>query len=188
MKSIAVFCGSSYGASEQYVEKAKQFGVILTKQDIKLIYGGASVGLMGVIADSVLKNGGQVTGVMPHFLERREIAHPNLTDLIIVDSMHERKAKMAKLAEGFVALPGGSGTLEEFFEMFTWSQLRLHDKPCALLNINEYFNPLLTLFNHMINENFLHEKFKQSLIIDEDPHVLIDKMNTFLPPEVKTFD
>ncbi len=188
MKSIAVFCGSGNGASEHYVDKAEQFGAILAKENIKLIYGGASVGMMGAIANAVLDYGGEVIGVMPDFLKRREIAHPSLTQLVIVESMHERKAKMAQLANGFVALPGGPGTLEEFFEMFTWSQLGLHQKPCAQFNINQYFNPLNSLFDHMIKEKFLQEKFKRSLIISEDPYELLEKMKSYEAPSEKTFD
>ncbi|MED4041381.1 TIGR00730 family Rossman fold protein [Niallia taxi] len=139
MKKLAVFCGSSNGASKIYIESAKKLGKELAKRNISLVYGGASVGIMGAVADSVLNEGGYVIGVMPSFLDNREIAHKNLSELIIVDSMHERKAKMAALADGFIALPGGPGTMEEFFEVFTWGQLGLHKKPCGLLNINGFF-------------------------------------------------
>lgn len=142
---------------------------------------------MGAVADSVLDEGGYVIGVMPSFLDDREIAHKDLTELIIVDSMHERKAKMADLADGFIALPGGPGTLEEFFEIFTWAQLGLHNKPCGLLNINHYYDPLITLFNHMSDEQFLHEKYRSMAIVDSDPKGILDKFNTYEPPTVKTY-
>src|SRR5699024_10821741 len=150
MKYIAVFCGSSQGASPDYIDQARKFGEELAKRDMTLVYGGASVGVMGAVSDVVLDAGGHVIGIMPTFLEQKEISHKRLSELIVVDSMHERKAKMAELADGFVALPGGPGTLEEFFEVFTWAQLGLHQKPCGLLNINRYFDPLVELFNHMI--------------------------------------
>ncbi|HLT55712.1 MAG TPA: TIGR00730 family Rossman fold protein [Bacillota bacterium] len=187
MNSIAVFCGSSNGASDIYIESAKKFGKELVKRDITLVYGGASVGMMGAVANAVLEEGGQVIGVMPAFLEQREISHNRLSELIIVDSMHERKAKMAELADGFVALPGGPGTLEEFFEMFTWAQLGLHQKPCGLLNINRYFDPLVELFHHMTKEQFLHEKYRSMALIDDDPNRLLEKFASYKPPAIKTY-
>lgn len=187
MKKLAVFCGSSNGSSDVYIEAAKKLGKELAKRNITLVYGGASVGVMGAVADSVLEEGGYVIGVMPSFLDDREIAHKNLTELIIVDSMHERKAKMADLADGFIALPGGPGTLEEFFEIFTWAQLGLHNKPCGLLNINHYYDPLITLFNHMSDEQFLHEKYRTMALVDSEPKGILDKFNTYVPPTVKTY-
>ncbi|MDW7613813.1 TIGR00730 family Rossman fold protein [Peribacillus simplex] len=187
MKSLAVFCGSSIGASAVYVEEAKKLGTELAKRNITLVYGGSSVGIMGAVADSVLEAGGNVIGVMPDFLEKKEIAHKSLTELIVVESMHERKAKMAELADGFMALPGGPGTLEEFFEIFTWAQLGLHQKPCGLLNINHYYDPLVALFNHMSDEKFLHEKFRSMALVDVEPNGLLDQFNTYEPPTVKTF-
>src|SRR5690625_1799628 len=187
MKRIAVSCGSSVGASNLYIENAKGFGTELAKRDITLVYGGASVGVMGAVTDAVLDEGGQVIGIMPSFLEQREISHKRLSELIVVDSMHERKAKMAELADGFVALPGGPGTLEEFFEIFTWAQLGLHKKPCGLLNINHYFDPLVELFHHMTKEQFLHEKYRFMALVDEEPHRLLEKFDSYQPPTVKTF-
>ncbi|PEJ27882.1 TIGR00730 family Rossman fold protein [Peribacillus butanolivorans] len=187
MKKLAVFCGSSNGASDVYIEGAKNLGKELAKRDIALVYGGASVGIMGAVADSVLDEGGYVIGVMPSFLDNREIAHKNLSELIIVDSMHERKAKMAELADGFIALPGGPGTLEEFFEIYTWAQLGLHHKPCGLLNINHYYDPLIALFNHMSEEQFLHEKYRTMALVDNEPKGILDKFNTYEPPTVKTY-
>ena len=187
MKRIAVFCGSSNGSSSIYIESAKKLGKELAKRNITLVYGGASVGVMGAVANSVLEENGQVIGVMPSFLEQKEISHKHLSELIIVDSMHERKARMAELADGFIALPGGPGTLEEFFEVFTWAQLGLHQKPCGLLNINHYFDPLVELFNHMSREQFLHEKYRSMAIVDIEPSRLIEKFYSYEPPSTKTY-
>lgn len=187
MKSLAVFCGSSKGGSPVYIQEAKKLGQELVKRNIGLVYGGSSVGIMGAVADSVLEAGGHVTGVMPDFLDKREVTHKNLTDLIIVDTMHERKATMADLSDGFITLPGGAGTLEEFFEIFTWAQLGLHQKPIGILNINHYYDPLVGLFNHMTTENFLDEKYRSMAIVNEDPGILLDQFATYTPPAVKTY-
>lgn len=187
MKSLAIFCGSSYGATDLYKEGAIQLGKELARREITLVYGGASVGIMGALADAVLDNGGEVIGVIPKMLEDREISHPNLTKLFVVESMHERKTKMADLADGFIALPGGPGTLEEFMEIFTWAQLGVHQKPCGLLNINHYYDPLVSLFNHMADQQFLHEKYRSMAIVDTFPEALIDKFYTYQPPAVKTY-
>ena len=187
MKKLAIFCGSSNGASEIYIEGAKKLGKELAKRNITLVYGGASVGIMGAIADSVLSEGGYVIGVMPSFLDNREIAHKNLSELIIVESMHERKSKMAELADGYIALPGGPGTMEEFFEVFTWGQLGLHKKPCGLLNINNYFDLLINFFNQMNKQEFLQEKYLSMLMYDSEPASLIEKFQTYNPPSVKTY-
>lgn len=187
MKSIAVFCGSSEGASSIYKECAEQLGHELAKRQITLVYGGAKVGLMGAVADAVLEQGGQVIGVLPHFLQQREIAHPGLTKLILVDSMHERKAKMAELADGFIALPGGPGTMEEFFEVFTWAQLGLHGKPCGFLNINHYYDPLLSMFDVMLREQFMQPKYHAMIITDSTPEGLLQKFASYSAPPVKTY-
>jgi uncharacterized protein (TIGR00730 family) len=187
LKRIAVFCGSSNGATDLYIKGANKLGEELARRNISLVYGGASVGVMGAVADAVLESGGHVIGVMPAFLEEREIAHKNVSELIVVESMHERKAKMAELADGFIALPGGPGTLEEFFEIFTWAQLGLHQKPCGLLNINEYYTPLVSLFNHMTEEQFLQEKYRAMALVDTEPQGLLDQFNTYQPPSVKTY-
>ncbi|MHC5531427.1 LOG family protein [Priestia megaterium] len=187
MKRIAVFCGSSNGASDLYIQGAKDLGKELAKRNIALVYGGASVGVMGAVADAVLEADGHVIGVMPTFLEEREISHKNLSELIVVESMHERKAKMAELVDGFITLPGGPGTLEEFFEIFTWAQLGLHQKPCGLLNINDYYTPLISLFNHMTEEQFLQEKYRSMALVDTEPQGLLDQLNTYQPPSVKTY-
>ncbi len=187
VKSLAVFCGSRTGASDVYIEGAKKLGQELAKRKIQLIYGGSSVGMMGAVADAVLETGGEVIGVMPDFLDDRERSHKNLTDLIIVGSMHERKAKMSDLADGFMALPGGPGTLEEFFEIFTWAQLGLHQKPIGFLNINHYFDPLITLFDKMANEQFMDEKFRTMALVDVEPQGLLDQFHSYTPPEVKVY-
>ncbi|WP_240375603.1 TIGR00730 family Rossman fold protein [Bacillus piscicola] len=187
MKRITVFCGSSYGASPVYQEGAKALGKALAQRGITLVYGGASVGLMGAVADAVLEEGGEVIGIIPKMLEDREISHQHVTELVVVDSMHERKAKMAELADGFIALPGGPGTLEEFVEIFTWAQLGLHQKPFGLLNINQYYDPIVAFFNQMIEEQFLQEKYRMMAVVDSSPDVLLDKFDTYEPPAVKTF-
>src|SRR5699024_2584132 len=187
MKSLAVFCGSSNGASDAYIESATMLGKELAKRNIALVYGGASVGLMGAVAESVMEAGGKVIGVMPDFLEKKEISHEGLTDLIIVDSMHERKAKMADLADGFIALPGGAGTLEEFFEIFTWAQLGLHQKPCGILNINHYYDPLVHLLNHMTDQQFMQEKFRSMALVDTVPNRLLDQFLTYEAPSAKSY-
>jgi uncharacterized protein (TIGR00730 family) len=188
MKRLAVFCGSSLGASDAYKAGAIQLGKELAKRNITLVYGGSSIGLMGAVADTVLNEGGLVIGVIPRLLEEREIAHNQLTELHTVETMHERKAKMAELADGFIVLPGGSGTLEEFFEMFTWSQIGLHQKPCGLLNIHHYYDPLISLFDHMVKEGFLQEKFRSIAIVDETPDMLIDKFMGYEAPSIKTYN
>ena len=187
MKCLAVFCGSHIGASGAYLEGAKKLGKELACRNISLVYGGSSVGIMGAVANSVLEENGQVIGVMPDFLDNKERSHKNLSELIIVGSMHERKAKMSELADGFMALPGGPGTLEEFFEIFTWAQLGLHRKPLGILNINHYYDPLVALFNHMADEQFMDEKFRSMTMVDVEPAGLLDQFNQYKPPAVKTY-
>ena len=187
MKSIAVFCGSSEGASAIYKESAVELGHVLAQRRITLIYGGANVGLMGTVADAALDQGGRVIGVLPFFLQNREIAHKGLTELIIVDSMHERKAKMAELADGFIALPGGPGTMEEFFEIFTWGQLGLHSKPCGLLNINQYFDPIVSMFDVMQREQFMQPKYRSMVITDNTPEGMLKQFSVYRAPSVKTY-
>ncbi|MFC4306938.1 TIGR00730 family Rossman fold protein [Cohnella boryungensis] len=187
MKKIAVFCGSSDGANPIYKEGAQLLGRELANRSITLVYGGASVGLMGAVADAVLEQGGEVIGVLPGFLQSREIAHKGLTDLIVVDSMHERKAKMAELADGFIAMPGGAGTMEEYFEIFTWGQLGLHEKPCGLLNINHYFDSLIAMFDLMIQEKFMQDKYRSMAITDTTAQGLLAQFKAYAPPSVKTY-
>ena len=188
MKRIAVYCGSSFGASEDYKAGAMELGKELAKRNMTLVYGGSSNGLMGAVADTVLHEGGQVIGVIPKVLGDREISHTGLTQLFTVSTMHERKAKMAELADGFVVLPGGTGTLEEFFEIFTWGQIGLHQKPCGLLNIQHYYDPLISLFDHMFNQKFLQEKFRSMLLIEEKPAALIDQFYHYVAPTIKSYD
>lgn len=187
MKSIAVFCGSNEGSSSIYKESAAQLGKVLAEQQVTLIYGGSNVGLMGAVADAVLEHGGRVIGVLPHFLQAREIAHKGLTELIMVDSMHERKAKMAELADGFIALPGGPGTMEEYFEIFTWGQLGLHQKPCGLLNINGYFNSLVSMFDVMEREQFMQPKYRSMVLTDHTSEGLLQQFADYTAPSVKTY-
>jgi len=188
MNSIAVFCGSSIGASDAYREGAIQLGKELAKRQITLIYGGASVGIMATVANTVLQEGGKVIGVIPTLLEEREIAHQQLTELIVVKTMHERKSKMMELADGFIALPGGPGTLEEFFEVFTWNQIGLIQKPCAIFNIEQYFDLLISFFDHMQQEQFLKEQYREALIVDAEAAALLDKCQSFVPPAIKTYE
>lgn len=188
MNSIAVFCGSSIGASDAYREGAIQLGKELAKRQITLIYGGASVGIMATVADTVLQEGGKVIGVIPTLLEAREIAHQQLTELIVVNTMHERKSKMMELADGFIALPGGPGTLEEFFEVFTWNQIGLIQKPCAIFNIEQYFDLLISFFDHMQQEQFLKAQYREALIVDADAVALLDKCQSFVSPAIKTYE
>jgi uncharacterized protein (TIGR00730 family) len=176
VKSLAVFCGSNKGASDLYIEGAKKFGKEMANRKITLVYGGSQSGIMGAVADSVLEEGGKVIGVMPSFLDNKERSHKNLSQLIIVETMHERKAKMSELADGYVALPGGPGTLEEFFEIFTWAQIGLHQKPIGLLNINHFYDPLISLFNHMADEQFLLEKYRSLAIAESEAGQLLEKI------------
>jgi uncharacterized protein (TIGR00730 family) len=168
MKALCVFCGSSTGKNNYYAGKARELGKSLAAAGLELVYGGGSIGLMGVLADAVLDNGGRVTGVIPRFLYDRELGHEGLTELIVVESMHERKMRMAEKSDGFLAMPGGIGTMEELFEVFTWSQLSLIDKPVALYNVNHYFDALLSFLDHMVEEGFLHNRIRSRLIADRD--------------------
>ncbi|HAT3808631.1 TIGR00730 family Rossman fold protein [Morganella morganii] len=188
IKRIAVYCGSAAGASEIYRLEAVKFARILVEQGITLVYGGASVGIMGTVADTVLREGGKAIGVIPALLEGREIAHKNLTELHRVSTMHERKSKMIELADGFVALPGGFGTLEEFAEVFTWSQIGLHQKPVGLMNINNYYDPLLSLIGKMTDEQFMQEKYRHMAIVETDGNALIRRFRDYEAPAVKTYD
>lgn len=176
MKTIAVFCGSSAGNDPIYVQQAKSLGEKLVAEGINLVYGGSTVGCMGAVADAVMEAGGKVIGVIPKKLVSVELAHEHLTELHVVDTMHERKALMADYADGFIALPGGTGTLEEWFEAITWAQLGYHKKPCGLLNINSYYTPLISLFDHMIEHGFVKREYKELILIDKDPTLLIEKM------------
>ena len=183
MKNIVVFCGSSLGQLLVFAEATRKLGALLAMEKKKLIYGGAKVGLMGVAADTMLEHGGETIGVIPAFLRTKEVAHTELTELIVVESMHERKAKMLELGDGMVALPGGFGTLEELFEVLTWAQLGLHDKPIGLLNINGYFDALIKQLQQMVDDGFLKPIHQAMLLSSSDPEVLLRKMEAYVPPE-----
>ncbi|KMQ58447.1 LOG family protein YvdD [Chryseobacterium angstadtii] len=184
MKNITVFCGSSFGADDIYREQAFLLGQTLAKQHIQLIYGGADTGLMGAVADGALHEGGKVTGVLPHFLQSKEIAHKNLTELILVETMHERKTKMNDLCEGVIVLPGGFGTLEEFFEMITWAQLGLHKKPIGILNIDGFYDDLIKLVQTMVDKGFLKQVNRDMLLISRSIDELLEKMRNYDAPTV----
>jgi uncharacterized protein (TIGR00730 family) len=181
VKSACIFCGSSPGARPQYTEATEDLGGLLVEHGITLVYGGASVGLMGRLADTVLSEGGEAIGVMPRALVEREIAHLGLTDLHVVDSMHERKALMAELSDAFVALPGGLGTLDELFEIYTWSQLGLHRKPCGLLNVEGYYQHVADFLDHAVAERFVREEHRDLLIVEDEPQAMLDRLQGFAP-------
>ncbi|WP_151446921.1 LOG family protein [Lacisediminimonas profundi] len=181
MKSICVYCGSSMGNTDRYPASARAMAAELVRQGISLVYGGGRVGLMGVIADEVLRLGGEVTGVIPDALMKREVGHHGLTKLHVVRDMHERKALMAELSDAFIALPGGIGTLEELFETTTWSQLGLHDKPVGLLNVDGFYDGLTGFMQHMVTQGFLRQEHAQLMLHDPDPASLLEKMRTFVP-------
>ena len=181
-KRICVFCGSSHGSNPVYADAARNVGSELARRGISLVYGGGNVGLMGVVADAVLTGGGHVTGVIPEALMAKEVGHRGLPDLRVVKTMHERKALMAELSDGFVALPGGIGTFEEFFEIVTWAQLGFHSKPCALLNVNGFYDPLLRLVDHAIDEHFVKPKQRDLVIVESDFSALLDRMATHQVP------
>ena len=182
MKRICVFCGSSAGAREEYAQAARSMGTLLAERGIGLVYGGGRVGLMGVVADAVLAAGGEAVGVIPEALMRREVGHLALTELHVVGSMHERKALMADLSDGFIAMPGGYGTFEEFCEVLTWSQLGIHPKPCGLLNVAGYYAPLLAMFDHAVAEGFVRSTHRGIVLEADDPASLLARMAAFQPP------
>lgn len=184
MKRITVFCGSSIGTDDVYRKHAELVGQTLAKNNIELVYGGAKVGLMGAVADGVLSNGGKVIGILPDFLKSKEIAHEQLTELILVRTMHERKTRMNELCDGVIALPGGFGTLEELFEMLTWAQLGLHNKPIGILNVNGFYDTLVDLVQTMVDKGFLKPINQQMLLVSNDIDGLLNKMNTYVAPTV----
>ena len=182
MKRISVFCGSSFGTEKIYEQEAYNLGKTLAEQNIELVYGGANVGLMGAVANGVLDNNCKAIGVLPTFLQKVEIGHDNLTELILVETMHQRKTKMDELSDGIITLPGGFGTLEEFFEMLTWAQLGLHKKPVAILNTNGFYDELLSLIQKMVDNGFLKQANQEMLILSDDIDDLIDKMKNYKAP------
>jgi uncharacterized protein (TIGR00730 family) len=178
LRRVCVFCGSSPGADAAYVAAAERAGAELARRRIDLVYGGGNVGLMGVLADAVLRAGGHVIGVIPEALMARDVGHRGLPDLRVVKTMHERKALMAELADAFVALPGGLGTFDELFEVLTWAQLGFHNKPCALLNVRGFFDPLLRLLDHAVEERFLRDTHRSLLAVGDDFGSLLDRLPT----------
>jgi uncharacterized protein (TIGR00730 family) len=184
VRRISVFCGSSPGARAAYGEAADELGRLLVEEGIGLVYGGGHVGLMGRLADAVLAEGGEAIGVLPEALVEKEIGHKGLSELRVVGSMHERKALMADLSDGFVALPGGLGTVEELFEVYTWSQLGLHRKPCALLDVGGYYEGIVSFLSHAVEERFLREDHRAMLMVERDPRVLLDRLRRFEPAAI----
>ena len=188
-RKICVFTGSRHGASSAYADAAEQLARDLVERGFGLVYGGGNVGLMNVIADAVLALGGHVTGVIPNELVSKEVAHRGLSELRVVKSMHERKALMAELSDGFIALPGGIGTMEEFFEVLSWAQLGIHNKPCGLLNASGYYDHLIQFLDHAVSEDFVKPKHRALLIVEHDPTILLDRFAKILAaPPVKQFD
>ena len=185
MKAICVYCGSSPGRLEVYASAARALGQALVARDLGLVYGGASIGLMGLIADTVLQLGGRAVGVIPQALARKEVVHRHLTELHVTRSMHERKTLMADLSDGFIAMPGGIGTFEEIFEIWTWTQLGIHAKPCGLLNVAGYYDALTTFLDHAVAEQFLKPPHRSLLIVEQEPQALLDRFASYQPPSVR---
>ena len=185
LSTLCVFCGSNAGADPAYTDAARRTGELLARSGIAIVFGGGRVGLMGRVAEAALGAGGKVIGVIPQVLMRKELAHDSLTELHVVNTMHERKQLMADLSDGFIALPGGFGTLEEFCEILTWAQLGLHTKPCGLLNVKGYYDPLLALFEHAVREQFARPGHLDMILTDDDPMRLVERMKRFRAPVVE---
>ena len=185
MNRLCVYCGSSSGSSKVYLSAARELGKLLVQQEIGLVYGGSSLGIMGAIADTMLEGGGHVTGIIPNALHGKEIAHTGLTELHVVDSMHERKSLMAVLSDGFIAMPGGFGTLEEIIEVITWGQLGFHEKPCGLLNVAGYFDQLLAFLDHSQAQGFVHAEHRRMLLVADTPAGLLEQFEAYVPPKVE---
>jgi uncharacterized protein (TIGR00730 family) len=185
VQAVCVFCGSRVGSRPIYSEAARRLGTVVAERGLRLVYGGGKVGLMGLLADAALAAGGEVVGIIPKALLEKEIGHEGLSDLRVVGSMHERKMLMAELSNGFVALPGGYGTLEEFLEVLSWAQLSLHEKPCALLEVDGFFDPLLGLFNRAVEDGFVHPDHRSLVLSGDEPGALLDAMAAYEPPATK---
>ncbi|MEJ2534351.1 MAG: TIGR00730 family Rossman fold protein [Gammaproteobacteria bacterium] len=185
MRRICVYCGSSPGQREEYAQAARKLGRLLVERGLGLVYGGASVGVMGAIADAVLEEGGEAIGIIPRALAVREVEHTGLTEQHVVESMHERKALMAELSDGFVALPGGWGTLEEIFEILTWAQLGFHAKPCGLLNVAGYYDDLFRFLGHARGEGFVRDVYHGMLLMEDEPAALLDRFAAYRAPKVR---
>jgi uncharacterized protein (TIGR00730 family) len=183
MNRICVFCGTNPGSGPAYGQAARELGRVLAEQSIELVYGGASVGIMGELADSVQEHGGHVTGIIPQQLMEKEAAHTGIRNLIVVASMHQRKSQMADMSDGFIALPGGIGTLEGFFEVLTWGQLGIHAKPAGILNIEGYFDGLTGFLDHAVREGFLTEPHRHAIVVETNPGLLLERMRAYTPPE-----
>ena len=184
IKNICIYCGSSSGRNSDYSDYARRLAAELVKRRIGLVYGGSKIGIMGTMANAVLEFGGRVTGVIPEPLVNKEVAHLGLTELRITKSMHERKSLMAELADGFIALPGGIGTLEEIFEMWTWAQLGFHQKPCGLLNVSGYYDKLSEFLDYVVAEEFVRLPHREMLIIESEPSEIIERFINYVPPVV----
>lgn len=182
LRRVCIFCGSSFGANPEYQNAAESFARLLATNGIGVVYGGASVGLMGAVADAALAAGGEVIGVLPHSMMAREIGHNGLTELHLVDTLHERKAMMAELSDAFVALPGGLGTFEEIFEVASWAQIGLHKKPCAFLNTNGFYDGLLTFLETSVAEGFVRPESQALLLAESDPMLLLRRLQAYVPP------
>ena len=180
---LCVFCGTNAGSRPEYGAAARDLGALLAAEEIELVYGGASVGIMGELADAVQEGGGHVTGIIPQQLIQKEAAHRGIPDLIVVASMHQRKSQMADMSDGFIAFPGGIGTLEGFFEVLTWGQLGIHSKPAGILNVERYFDGLTGFLDHAVREGFLTEAHRKNIIVESDPGVLLDRLRSYAPPE-----
>jgi uncharacterized protein (TIGR00730 family) len=187
INSICIYCGSSAGRLEAYTSAAYELAEALVNRNIRLVYGGAGIGIMGEVANRVLKLGGQAIGVIPKALAHKEVAHDNLTELHVTASMHERKMLMAELADGFIALPGGIGTLEELFEIWTWAQLGFHHKPCGLLNVAGYYDALIAFLDHVQAEQFVKPQTRNMLMVESDADVLLDRYCHYQAPAVKAW-
>src|ERR687894_832204 len=179
LNRICVFCGTNTGARPSYGHAARELGRVLAEQEIELVYGGASVGIMGELADSVQEHGGHVTGIIPQQLMEKEAAHTGIANLIVVASMHQRKSQMADMSDGFIALPGGIGTLEGLFEILTWAQLGIHAKPAGILNIEGYFDKMTGFLDHAVQEGFLRDTRRDAIIVESDPRALLERMRAF---------
>ena len=185
LNSLCIYCGSSPGRSGSYTGAAIAMAEALVSRNIHLVYGGAGIGIMGILADNVLRLGGEAIGVIPKALAHKEVAHANLTELHITQSMHERKMLMAELADGFIAMPGGIGTLEELFEIWTWAQLGIHRKPCGLLNVDGYFDSLIAFLDQVLAEQFVKPQHHAMLLVESIPDVLLDRFNSYQAPDIK---
>lgn len=185
MKSVGVYCGSSAGADPAFLEAAKATGTLIAREGLTLVYGGGRVGLMGQVADAALAAGGKVVGVMPADLVNQEIGHTGLTELVVVNSMHERKWKMAELADGFLSLPGGPGTFEEFVEQWTWALLGFHAKPCGFVNVNGYYELWKKTVQQMVDAGFVGQQYADMLIYEDTPEAVLERFRSYVPPPPK---